>query len=412
MDQDQAPPEIGHAARDPATPVVSAFYDRFPYPGDPLQDGPPPGYNWRWCVDSVVAAVRGGLPPRLEGRPRPWRVLDAGCGTGVSTDYLCHLNPGADVVAVDISAGALDVARERLRRSGAAGQVRSLEVKQCSLMNLEGRGCFDYINSVGVLHHLARPEHGLQALAERLDPKGLMHLFLYADGGRWEIHRIQKALGLLQAGNSGEGLKLGRALLKELPAHNRLRRHHENRWALDTAADANFADMYLHPQETSYNLDRLFAFVQQCGLHFCGFSNPVQWDPARLLQGELLERAQALSPRQQWALVESLDPDISHFEFFLSREPIIPRQWGRDEDLLAFGGERNRCLWGWPSTALLGPDLDPLEIEPGDLALLQALEGAPEGAALGSLPLAMDQKERLLRARRLIALHLLQPLVG
>ena len=29
---------------DAATPVVSAFYDRFPFPGDPLQDGPPPGY--------------------------------------------------------------------------------------------------------------------------------------------------------------------------------------------------------------------------------------------------------------------------------------------------------------------------------------------------------------------------------
>jgi len=412
MDQDQAPQEIGHAARDAATPAVSAFYDRFPYPGDPLQDGPPPGYNWRWCVDSVVAAVWGGLPPRLEGRPRPWRVLDAGCGTGVSTDYLCHLNPGADVVAVDISAGALDVARERLRRSGAAGQVRSLEVRQCSLLNLEGTGHFDYINSVGVLHHLDSPELGLQALAERLKPQGLLHLFLYADGGRWEIHRVQKALGLLQAGTSGEGLRLGRSLFTDLPAHNRLRRHHENRWALDTAADSNFADMYLHPQETSYDLARLFAFVQQCGLHFCGFSNPSQWDPARLLQGELLARAQALPERQQWELVETLDPDISHFEFFLSREPINPNRWGNDAALMATGGERNRCLWGWPSTALLGPDLEPLDIEPGDLALLQSLEEAPEGMPLGSLPLAMEKPERVRRARRLIALRLLQPLVG
>ena len=98
------PPE---APLDAATPVVSAFYDRFPYPGDPLQDGPPPGYNWRWCVDSVVAAVDGALPPA----PRPWRILDAGCGTGVSTDYLCHLNSGGAVLAVDISAGALAVAR-------------------------------------------------------------------------------------------------------------------------------------------------------------------------------------------------------------------------------------------------------------------------------------------------------------
>jgi hypothetical protein len=48
---------------DAATPVVSAFYDRFPYPGDPLQDGPPPGYNWRWCVDSAWAFATGVLPP-------------------------------------------------------------------------------------------------------------------------------------------------------------------------------------------------------------------------------------------------------------------------------------------------------------------------------------------------------------
>jgi hypothetical protein len=130
-----------------------------------------------------------------------------------------------------------------------------------------------------------------------------------------------------------------------------------------------------------------------------------------LLQGELLERAQALPERQQWELVESLDPDISHFEFFLSRQPTIQNVWAKDEDLLAAGGERNRCLWGWPGTALLGPDLEPLDIEPGDLALLQSLEGAPEGMPLAALPLAMDPQERLLRARRLIALRLLQPLI-
>ncbi|MEI7952718.1 MAG: class I SAM-dependent methyltransferase, partial [Synechococcaceae cyanobacterium ELA182] len=135
--------------RDAATPVVSAFYDRFPYPGDPLQDGPPPGYNWRWCVDSAMTAVLGVLPLAPPSGIRTWRILDAGCGTGVSSDYLCHLNPGSSVLAVDISAGALDVARERLRRSGAARQVRELCVEQRSLLDLEGEGGFDYINSVG-----------------------------------------------------------------------------------------------------------------------------------------------------------------------------------------------------------------------------------------------------------------------
>ncbi|MFN9684810.1 MAG: class I SAM-dependent methyltransferase, partial [Cyanobacteriota bacterium] len=167
--------ELPSPPLDAATPVVSAFYDRFPYPGDPLQDGPPPGYNWRWCVDSVVAAVRGALPPRpAGGGPRPWRVLDAGCGTGVSTDYLCHLNPGATVLAVDISPGTLEVARERLRRSGGAAQARELRIERRSLLDLENEGRFDLINSVGVLHHMDRPEAGLRALAARLAPGGLL----------------------------------------------------------------------------------------------------------------------------------------------------------------------------------------------------------------------------------------------
>ena len=362
---------------DVATPVVSAFYDRFPYPGDPLQDGPPPGYNWRWCHESVLAFVQGGLKSR-DSNPGSIRILDAGCGTGVSTDYLCHLNPGAEVLAVDISAGALDVARERLRRSGGAEQVQSLRQEQRSLLDLEDEGCFDYINSVGVLHHLRDPLAGLKALGQRLAPHGLLHLFLYADAGRWEIHRTQKVLELLEAGVGADGLRLGRELLSELPETNRLRRTHEERWAIDTHADANFADMYLHPQETSYDLKRLMALIESSGLYFAGFSNPSVWDPARLLKGDLLSRAQSLPPSDQWALVEQLDPDISHFEFFVSAQPVHPFCWENEETLLQACGRRQSCLWGWPSKSMLGPDFEPISISDEELSLLRLVDENPD----------------------------------
>ena len=362
---------------DVATPVVSAFYDRFPYPGDPLQDGPPPGYNWRWCHESVLAFVQGGLKSR-DSNPGSIRILDAGCGTGVSTDYLCHLNPGAEVLAVDISAGALDVARERLRRSGGAEQVQSLRQEQRSLLDLEDEGCFDYINSVGVLHHLRDPLAGLKALGQRLAPHGLLHLFLYADAGRWEIHRTQKVLELLEAGVGADGLRLGRELLSELPETNRLRRTHEQRWAIDTHADANFADMYLHPQETSYDLKRLMALIESSGLYFAGFSNPSVWDPARLLKGDLLSRAQSLPPSDQWALVEQLDPDISHFEFFVSAQPVHPFCWENEETLLQACGRRQSCLWGWPSKSMLGPDFEPISISDEELSLLRLVDENPD----------------------------------
>jgi SAM-dependent methyltransferase len=377
------PLPVSEPVADAATPAVRSFYDRFPYPGDPLQDGPPPGYNWRWCYPCVVSACTGMLPEQAG----PLRLLDAGCGTGVSTDYLAHLNPGAEILAVDISPGTLEVARRRLERSGGTRVAGSLRIEQRSLLDLQGEGPFDLINSVGVLHHLRQPEAGLKALAALLRPGGLLHLFLYADGGRWEIHRVQAALSLMGVNGDGEGLRLGRQLFDALPPANRLRLHHEQRWALDTAADVNFADMYLHPQETSYDIKRLFDFVDQADLSFAGFSNPQVWDPARLLSGELLERARALPERERWALVEALDPDISHFEFFLSRGELPRQTWEDDSTLLAAHGCRNPCLWGWPGASLLDPDLRPRDLTPDAVELLTQIEQAPPGTALRALPL-------------------------
>ena len=375
--------------------MVSAFYDRFPYPADPIQDGPPPGYNWRWSHDDAYSSCAGVSPPERQAL----RILDAGCGTGVSTDYLAHLNPGAEILAIDISAGTLAMARERCHRSGAIEQA-SLRFEQRSLLDLAAEGPFDHINSVGVLHHLDDPEAGLKALAPLLAPGGILHLFLYADAGRWEIHRVQRALGLLGAGYGDEGLRLGRALLGELPADNRLRQRHEQRWETDTTHDPNFADMYLHPQETSYDLRRLWDFVAAADLQFLGFSNPEQWKLERLLQGELFERAEALPQQQQWLLVEALDPEISHWEFFLSNQPFERQLWADDQQLLAACGRCSGCLWGWPSPSVLDRNMAPLQLSEEQHALMLAVN--PE-QSLGALELTLTAEQRCKAAREMHA---------
>jgi hypothetical protein len=44
---------------------------------------------------------------------------------------------------------------------------------------------------VGVLHHTPDPVKGLRALAERLRPGGIMHIFVYSALGRREIMLMQ-----------------------------------------------------------------------------------------------------------------------------------------------------------------------------------------------------------------------------
>lgn len=179
------------------TDAVAQLYNTYPFPPDPLSDEPPPGYNWRWYWPTAHSFCTGRAPASDQVR-----ILDAGCGTGNGTDYLVHLNPQAEVVAVDLSPGAIAVAQERLRRSQAEGD--RVQFHSLSLYDLDQiPGQFDLINCVGVLHHLPDPVRGIQALAQKLKPGGFLHVFVYGELGRWEVQLMQKAIALLQGSQRG-----------------------------------------------------------------------------------------------------------------------------------------------------------------------------------------------------------------
>jgi hypothetical protein len=74
---------------------------------------------------------------------------------------------------------------------------------------------------------------------------------------------------------------------------------------------------------------------------------------------------------------------------------------------LAASGTRNRCLWGWPGQALLDSDMAPLDLSSDGLALMQALEQAPAGTALGALPLGWSEGQMARVARELLAQRVL-----
>ncbi|KAI1467565.1 putative methyltransferase [Daldinia caldariorum] len=52
--------------------------------------------------------------------PKPWRVVDLGCGTGRNTSLLLRVSDVAEVIALDSSKGMLEVARSRLQKSNDA----------------------------------------------------------------------------------------------------------------------------------------------------------------------------------------------------------------------------------------------------------------------------------------------------
>ncbi|MEM1173149.1 MAG: class I SAM-dependent methyltransferase [Cyanobacteria bacterium P01_H01_bin.35] len=384
--------------------AVEGLYDTFPFPPDPLVDEAPPGYNWRWSWPVAYSFCTGQKPKKQN-----IRILDAGCGTGSSTDYLVHLNSEASVVGIDLSSGALQVAKERCTRSGAS----RVEFHHLSIYDVgELEGDFDFINCVGVLHHLPDPIRGIQNLALKLAPGGIMHIFVYAELGRWEISLMQQAIAILQGnerGNYKDGVKIGRQLFASLPENNRLVKYEKQRWAFENQRDECFADMYVHPQEIDYNIDTLFELIEASGLKFLGFSNSEYWDIKRLVgkSPELIERAIDLNDQELYRLIELLDPQISHYEFFLGRPPLQKVDWSNDQLLLAAIPELSPCIQGWPSENIFDGDYKLVNLSREEYEFLQACDKEAKSLTVGEIltnvPVGLETV-RSLQSRLLILL--------
>ena len=83
------------------------------------------------------------------GDPAGLRVLELGCGTGELTLQL--LGRGADVTALDLSAGMVNIARQRAERFTPLGSA-SFVVAPVERSGLPSRG-FDLVLGKWILHH-------------------------------------------------------------------------------------------------------------------------------------------------------------------------------------------------------------------------------------------------------------------
>jgi SAM-dependent methyltransferase len=104
------------------------------------------------------------------------RVLDAGCGNGSYAYYAASY--GADVIAIDFS-DAVSVAQENTKDMNV--QVVRADITHPPFK----QGTFDYIFSIGVLHHLPEPETGFQQLVPLLKPGALISIWVYGRAKQW-----------------------------------------------------------------------------------------------------------------------------------------------------------------------------------------------------------------------------------
>lgn len=116
------------------------------------------------------------------------RVLDVGCGGGLLSEALAVA--GAEVTAIDLAPGVLDVARLHLYESNLTVDYREISAEALAAQQ---PGSFDAITCMEMLEHVPDPGSVIEACARLLKP-----------GGRWFASTLNRtpqafALGIVGA---------------------------------------------------------------------------------------------------------------------------------------------------------------------------------------------------------------------
>lgn len=158
----------------PIVDGVARFVDREQYAGSF-------GFQWnrfsRTQLDSANASsesrdafVQKTTWPLADLAGR--RVLDAGCGMGRFAEVVAEA--GAEVHAADLST-AVDAARRNL------GHRRNVSFYQADILNLPFQpGTFDYVYSLGVLHHTPDTRRAFMSLVPLVKPGGRIAIWVYS----------------------------------------------------------------------------------------------------------------------------------------------------------------------------------------------------------------------------------------
>ena len=295
--------------------TVRAQYEDYPYPHrDPAEE------RQRLLVTSLdsIAKIshfcfRGSRDLRQASR-----ILVAGGGTGDAIIYLAEQlrRSDSELVYIDMSAASMTVAQQRAEMRG----LKNISWVHGSLLDLADIqvGEFDYINSSGVLHHLADPSAGLEALKSVLKPDGSLGLMVYAQYGRTSIYQIQELMRLINADESDMEKQVSntRSVLNTLPDTNWFKRNAAI-WMDEIARYGDIAifDLFLHTQDRAYTVPELYEWLGNAGLNLLAWAgspgSAMRYDPLpHISDAGVRDRIACMPTQQQEAIAELLDGGI------------------------------------------------------------------------------------------------------
>jgi SAM-dependent methyltransferase len=303
---------------DPRADVVSRQYERWRYP-QPIQDlDALPDGIWHWFDPSRFHRI---FWPDREYKP-DLDILIAGCGTNQAAVF-AHRNPGAKVVGVDISQPSLDHQRYLKDKHGLFNlELHLLPIEELPTLGRD----FDLIVSTGVLHHMAEPQAGMNALAHCLRQDGAIGLTLYARYGRIGVEMLQSVFRDMGLRQDQASVEIVKKTISLLPPGHPLQSYLEIEGA-ELQYDGAVVDTFLHGRDRSYTVDDCIDLVTSAGLVFQGWFLNAPYYYHDLLEpaNEFAPAVNALPERGLWSVMERVH-QFAGCHFFMACRPDRPKE--------------------------------------------------------------------------------------
>ena len=236
---------------------------------------PYPRWKGRLNINTQEQSVTLGYSSRyLENKisfDNEYEILVAGCGTGQEAVNMASLFSNSRILAVDLSLPSLCYAKKKMYENS----ITNIEFLQSDILNLGNfNKKFDIITSCGVLHHLDKPEEGLNVLKKLLKQDGVIKLALYSSLARKEIVSLQNKINEFGYGNSINDIRSVRKLIKS--NDKRLLGAEFVQRSPDFYSAYDIRDLLFHPSEVNYSLIEVFDLLDKVGLEFIEFDNQYQ----------------------------------------------------------------------------------------------------------------------------------------
>jgi tetratricopeptide (TPR) repeat protein/SAM-dependent methyltransferase len=203
-------------------------------------------------------------PSRLRVAESP-DILIAGCGSGYQAAITALRNPGARILALDLSRTSLAYAMRRCREL-RIGHVRFRQADILRLGALPER--FDLIECAGVLHHLRDPLAGWRVLESLLKPGGVMKVALYSERARHGVVAARRLIARHGLGTDLEGVRAARQLVLAEPEGSPARSVTVGK---DFYSASGARDLVMHVQEHRFATAQLGEMLRTLGLELLGF---------------------------------------------------------------------------------------------------------------------------------------------